>query len=142
MSKMILKKIIVATFATLIWCILLSVIGYTPNGEQGSNTSNMFMENFVLYLIFIAPLFLTVGILFSIVVEMKYKSIFKTIVTYIIGGGIIGFLFYLLIVVMQENSNILSSGVILSISLGASSALFFYGIQIIFKPLFSKLNLN
>ena len=144
MRKMILNKIIVATFATLIWCLLLSVIGYTPKGDQEANTSYMtFMENFVLYLIFIGPMFLTIGILFSIVVEeLKNKSIFKTISTYVIGGGIIGFLFYLLIVVMQANSNILSSGVIIFISYGASSALFFYGIQIILKPLFSKLNLN
>ncbi len=143
MRKMILKKFIVAIFATLIWCSLLSAIGYTPKGEQGPNTSYMtFMEYFILYLIFIAPMFLTVGILFSIVVEMKNKSIFKTIFTYVMGGGIIGFLFYLLIVIMQASSNILSSGVMLSIILGASSALFFYGIEILLKPLFSKLNLN
>ena len=144
LRKMILKKIIVATFATLIWCLLLSVVGYLLQGEQEPNTSYMtFMGHFVLYLIFIAPVFLTIGILFSIVVdEIKNKSIFKTIFTYVIGGGIIGFLYYLLIVIMQANSNILSSGVILFISYGASSALFFYVIQIILKPLFSKLNLN
>jgi len=144
MRKMLLKKIIVATSATLIWCLLLSVVGYILQGEQQPNTSNMtFMGNFVLYLIFIAPMFLTVGILFSIVVdELKNKSIFKTIFTYVIGGGIIGFLYYLLIVVMQANSNILSREVIGFISYGATSALFFYGIQIILKPLFNKLKLN
>ena len=144
MRKMLLKKVIVATFATLIWCLLLSVVGFILQGGQEIGTSYMsFMGNFVLFLIFIAPMFLTVGILFSIVVdEMKNKSIFKTIFTYVLGGGIIGFLYYLLIVVVQANSNILSSGVILFISYGASSALFFYGMQTVLKPLFSKLNFN
>lgn len=53
MVSRLLKKLITAILSTLILCLVLSFIGYTPKGEQESATSYMtFMDLFVLYFIF------------------------------------------------------------------------------------------
>lgn len=140
MWNTILKKVIIAILATVGLCLLLSIIGYTPKGEQELNSSYMtFSGLFVLYLLFVAPMFLTVGILFSIVIDRKVKDIFKTIVSYIVGGGIFAWLYYLLIVGNQANSTI-NDGILLFVGLGTLSSLLFYGIQLVLQPLFIKLH--
>lgn len=141
MRKKVFGKLFTAILATLSLCLLLSVIGYTAQAKQEPNTYYMaFTEVFVIYLIFIAPMFLTVGILFSIIVDSKVKGILKTILSYLIGGGIFGLLYYLIIVGFQANSSILREGILLFVCYGAFSSLFFYGIQLALKPIFHKLN--
>lgn len=69
------------------------------------------------------PIFLTVGILFSMFVDLKIKSKMGVILSYVIGGGLIGSLYYLFIVGMHEYSHILSEGIILFTAVGVFSAI-------------------
>jgi hypothetical protein len=143
MGKTIVIKIITAILATIILCLLLSIIGYTPINKQEPNTSYMtFNGLFVLYLIFTAPILITVGIIFSTIVDRMVKGNLKTILTYIIGGGILGLLYYLFIVLNQASPIIFNQGILLFVSLGAFSSLLFYRIQLSLKPVFEKLNFN
>ncbi|WP_144509814.1 hypothetical protein [Bacillus sp. FJAT-22090] len=143
MVSRILKKLFSAILSTLILCLVLSFIGYTPKGEQESASSYMtFIDLFVLYFIFALPIFLTVGILFSMFVDLKMKSKLGTILSYVIGGGIIGFLYYIFMVSMQAYSHILSEGIILFTAVGAFSALLFFSVQVFLNLFLKKLNLS
>ena len=83
-------------------------------------------------------MFLTVGVLLSIVAERKIKNKLFLLLTYAISGGTAGLFYYFLIVAIQGNSSIRGEGIILFLVVGVFSALLFYLIQLILDAFIKK----
>ena len=143
MRKTIGKKLIVAIIATLSLSLVASIVFHTPVSRQDPNVGYLsFSGYFMLFLLMIAPVIFTAGIIFSILVDRKVKGISKSIPSYIVGGAILGFIYYLVILSFQSGFNLLLDGTILFTIIGGITALWFLVVQIITEPLFNKLNFN
>ena len=95
MWKEILKKVIIATIATVCFSLALSIIAYEPKGEQHANTSSMtFFELFILYAKFSGPAYFLSGVGFSLSMDSLQLGFSREMFSYTVGGGVIAFVFY------------------------------------------------
>lgn len=140
---MISKKLLIAIISTLSLSLVASIVFHTPVTKQEPNVGYMsFSGYFMIFLIMIAPVICTAGILFSIIVDKRIKGISKMILSYLAGGVILGFIYYLLFLSFQSNFNLIMEGIIMFTVFGGLTALWFLVVQIATEPLFKKLKLN
>ena len=131
----IMKKIVIALVATICLSLIMSFLGYTPANKQASNTAYLsFGGNFVLYMLFSAPVFFVVGILFSVIADYKIHGVFKTVISYLIAGGVVALLLNLFLISGKTNSIVSFT----FIATGMFGALIFYGIQVLINKLFTQ----
>ena len=124
----IVKKIVTALVATLCLSLIMSLLGSTAAIQQAQNTVYLsFWDDFVLYTLFSAPVFLVAGILFSIFADRKIQGTSKIVMSYLIAGGLVALLFNLIIIIGKTNS-IVSFQFMVTGMLGA---LIFYGVQLL-----------
>lgn len=122
----IMKKIVTALAATICLSLIMSLLGHTPTNKQVPNTSYLsFAGNFILYILYSAPVFLVVGILFSVIADRKIQGRCKTVISYLFAGGIVALLCNLIFIIGKTNS-IVSLHFIIT---GMFGALIFYAIQ-------------
>ncbi|MEH6937532.1 hypothetical protein V7056_06690 [Bacillus sp. JJ664] len=129
-----LKRIIVASVAAIIFSLIFSFLDYVPVSQRINGTYYFgFFETFIIILIYSSPIYFVAGIPLSIGIEYwhqkysfnsKYTSYIVKVGMYSIVGMIVGALFYILI--SQGVSKILYSQVFEYILLGLIASNVFY----------------
>ena len=131
------KKLIIAIITTLNLSFVASIVFYMPVLKQEYNAGDVpFLGYFLILIIMIAPAIFTVGIIFSMIVERKVKGITKTILSYLVGGVILGILYYL-IYSLRLGLDILVEEIIQFTIYGGIASLCFLSVQSVIEPLFT-----
>ncbi|MDX8362727.1 hypothetical protein [Cytobacillus sp. IB215316] len=102
-----LQKFLVSVFSAIVISLILAIYSYTPQLERLSNSSYASFSGLVsLYLIYITPLLIIIGVPVSIIIEKineiklirsTVDNYFYNIGLYTLAGGIVGNMLFLFI---------------------------------------------
>ena len=89
-----------------------------------------------MHAIMIAPAVCIAGVIFSLIMDRKVKGTYKNVLSYLVGGFILGIIYYFMF-----DFNIIIEGIILFGVLGALNALWFLAVQTVSEPFLNKIKL-
>lgn len=131
-----LRRLLSALLSSIIFCIILAYLQYTPIAERQPNTSYMSFSSLVfIYLIYATPVYVLGGIPCSILIDNITKRIFRRST----------FLFYLVNILCYALAGMLLALLFFSLTkievwiwLGAAPALLYYVVYLLVRLLIRK----
>jgi len=131
-----LRRLLSALLSSIIFCVILAYLQYTPVAERQSSTSYMSFSSLVfIYLIYATPVYLLGGIPCSILIDTITKRIFRrssiffylvNIICYALAGMLLILLLFSLTKIKEW------------IWLGAAPALLYYVVYLLVRLLIRK----
>ncbi|EMR07224.1 hypothetical protein C772_00869 [Bhargavaea cecembensis DSE10] len=116
-------RLLSATVSAIIFTALLCLLQYTPKDEVEPGVYHFGLgELFTIYLIYIAPIYLTLGIGVSWTADQYIRGKFRKLRAYVLSGaGITG-----LIAILAMQDDFILPALLLSVLLGAAAALVYW----------------
>ncbi|MCM3089379.1 hypothetical protein M3557_15825 [Bhargavaea ginsengi] len=132
------KKIVVALISSVSFTLLVSLLAYTPKDEVPADNYHFgFMELFILYSLYITPIYFTFGIGVSWTIDQYIEKYSEKFRMYVLIGGLIGFLMGVLLFLQETGSdNVLAH--LFYFFIGVIASVTFWLIEYIYYRVFNK----
>lgn len=140
-GTLLLEKIVTALLSALLFSLIFAYLGHTPIEEQEINIGYFsFGGLFGVYFMYSLPVFLLCGGLYSFFADIYLNNIYfrnpllkyiAGLLVYLVGGLLIVGVFYLILLIINENFNELFILGLFKVS--ALPSLLFYHISLLYK---------